>query len=54
MKIEAITILKNLTKNILLNSNKFLFFKYINNIIELNQDEMDVAMGMIIKPILLK
>ena len=47
-------ILKNLTKNILLNSNKFLFFKKINKIIELNQDEIVVAIGIIIKPTLLK
>jgi hypothetical protein len=52
--IEAKTIFKNLTKKILLNLNKFLFFKQINNIIELNHDEIEVAIGIIIKPIFLK
>jgi|TARA_B100001059_G_scaffold67754_1_gene64587 hypothetical protein len=46
--------LKNLIKNILLNENKFLFFKKINNTIELNQEEIVVAIGIIIKPKLLK
>ena len=45
-------IFKNLTKNILLNLNKFLFFKNINNMIELNQDEKVVAIGIIINPII--
>ena len=40
--------------NISLNLNKFLFFKYKNKIIELTQDEIVVAIGIIIKPILLK
>ena len=52
--IDAKIILKNLIKNILLNENKFLFFKKINNIIELNQEEIVVAIGIIIKPKLLK
>jgi hypothetical protein len=38
----------------LLNENKFLFFKKINNIIELNQEAIVVAIGIIIKPRLLK
>jgi hypothetical protein len=42
--------LKNLIKNISLNENKFLFFKKINNTIELNQEEIVVAIGIIIKP----
>ena len=36
---------------ILLNENNFLLLKYINKIIELNQDEIDVAIGIIINPI---
>ena len=52
--IEANIILNNLIKNISLNSNKPLLFKYINKTKELNQDEIDVAIGIIIKPILLK
>ena len=54
MTIDEKIILINLIKNILLNWNKFLFFKKINKIIELNQDDIDVAIGIIIKPILLK
>ena len=54
MKIEAMTILKNFIKNILLNENKFLFFKRTNKIIPLNQDEIVVAIGIIINPISLK
>ena len=52
--IEAKVILKNFTKNILLNLNKSFFFRNKNKIIELNHDEIDVAIGMIIKPMLLK
>ena len=52
--IEAKIIFKNLIRNTLLNSNKSLFFKKINKIIELNQDEIVVAIGIIIKPMLLK
>ena len=44
----------NLIINILLKANKFLFFKNINRIIALNQDDIDVAIGMMIKPISLK
>jgi len=38
----------------LLNENKFLFFKKRNKIIELNQDEIVVAIGIIMKPIFSK
>ena len=34
--------------------NKFLFFRYIKSTIALNHDEIEVAIGIIIKPILLK
>ena len=54
MTIDEKIILINLIKNVSLNWNKFLFFKKINKIIELNQDDIDVAIGIIIKPILLK
>ena len=52
--IDAMIILTKLTKNILLKENKFRFFKNKNNSIELNQEEIDVAIGIIIKPTLLK
>ena len=52
--IDTKIIFVNLIKNILLNWNKSLFFKKINNNIELNHDEIVVAIGIIIKPILLK
>ena len=48
------TILINLEKKIKLNLNKFSFFKKINNKIELNQDDIVVAIGIIINPIFLK
>ena len=54
IKIDAKRILKKFLIKILLNENNFLLLKYINKIIELNQDEMDVAIGIIIKPISLK
>ena len=54
MKIEAMIILKNFIKNILLNENKFLFFKKTNKITPLNHDEIVVAIGIIINPISLK
>ena len=54
MIIDAIIILIKLTKNILLKENKFRFFKNKNNNIELNQEEIDVAIGIIIKPNSLK
>jgi hypothetical protein len=44
----------NLIKKISLNSNKFLLYKKINKIIELNQEEIVVAIGMIINPMILK
>ncbi len=43
-------IFKNLTIKILLKEKRFLFFKKINNNKELIQDEMVVAIGMIINP----
>ena len=50
----AKTMLKNLTKKSLLKSNKFLFFKVTNKIIELNHEETLVAIGIMINPISLK
>ena len=47
-------ILKKFFMNILLNENNFLLLKLIYKIIELNQDEIDVAIGIIINPISLK
>ena len=47
-------IFESFTKNILLKENHLLFFKKTNNKIALNQEEIDVAIGMIINPILLK
>ena len=52
--IEQRIIFINLFKNILLNLNKSLFRKLINNTIELNQDDIVVAIGIIMKPTLLK
>ena len=52
--IDAKVILKNFTKKFLLNSNKFLFLKKMNKTIALNQEEIEVAKGIIIKPLLLK
>ena len=54
IKVDAKTILKKFLIKILLNENNFLLFKYINKIMELNQDETDVAIGIIIKPTSLK
>ena len=51
---EAITILINLLINSKLKSNKFCFFKEINNKIELNQEDIVVAIGIIINPTVLK
>ena len=48
------TIFKSLIKKIWLNLNKLLFLRKINSNKELNQEEMEVAMGIIIKPISLK
>ena len=46
-----IIILINLFKNTLLKLNKLSFFKKKNNTIQLNQDDIVVAIGIIIKPI---
>ena len=54
MIITEKTILINLEKKIKLNLNNLSFFKKINNKIELNQDDIVVAMGIIINPIFLK
>ena len=54
IEIEAKRILKKFFIKILLNENNLLLLKNINKIIELNQDEMDVAIGIIINPISLK
>ena len=43
-----------LIRNILLKENKFLFFKKINSNKAFNHDEIDVAIGIMIKPISLK
>ena len=52
--IDEKIILTKLIENFLLNLNKFLFFKKKNKTKELNHEEIVVAMGIIIKPILLK
>ena len=52
--IEENKILKNLEINTKLKLKKLSFFKKINNKIELNQEEMVVAIGMIINPTFLK
>ena len=54
IKIDAKRILNKFFMKILLNENNFLLVKYINKIIELNQDEIDVAIGIIINPTSLK
>ena len=54
ISIEAITILTNLIKNILLKEKRSLFFRNTNNNIALNHDEIVVAIGIIINPISLK
>ena len=51
---EANKILINLFKNTKLKLNKFFVFRKINNKIALNQDDMVVAIGIIIKPTSLK
>ena len=51
---DAKRILNKFLMKILLNENNFLLLKYINKIIELNQDEIDVAIGIIINPMSLK
>ena len=50
----AAKILINLSMKIKLKLNKFFFFKKINKKIALNQDDIVVAIGIIIKPICLK
>ena len=52
--IEAIIILKNLMINILLKQNNPLFLRKTNSKNELNQEEIVVAIGMIINPTSLK
>ena len=54
MNIDAIRILINLFINIELKLNKLSFFRKTNNKIQLNQDDIVVAIGIIINPILLK
>ena len=54
IKIDAIIILTNLTKKKLLKLKRHLFFRKINNKIALNQDDIVVAIGMIINPTSLK
>ena len=52
--IEAKNILINFIKNIPLKRNKLLWYKQINKNIELTHEEIVVAIGIIIKPMLLK
>ena len=47
-------ILKKLIIKYLLKLNRFLFFRKINKIIELNHEDIDVAIGIIINPTVLK
>ena len=54
MSREEIIIFISFTKKVLLNENHLLFLKKTNNNIALNHEEIDVAIGMIINPILLK
>ena len=51
---EEISVLKNFEKKSELKSKYLSFFKKINNKIELNQDDIVVAIGIIINPIFLK
>ena len=51
---EANAILKEFRKKNLFKLKKLSFFKNINNTIELNQEEILVAIGMIMNPIFLK
>ena len=44
----------NLLTNIRLKEKKSFFFRKINKIIELNHDDIEVAIGIIINPKLLK
>ena len=50
MIIDATAILVNLFINIELNSKKFNLFKKKNNKIQLNHDDIVVAIGIIINP----
>ena len=54
INIDAIKILINLLTKIKLKEKKLFFFKKISKIIALNQDDIEVAIGIIINPILLK
>ena len=54
IKKETKIIFKNLDRKILLNSNNLFFFRKINKTIELNHEEIVVAMGIMINPTLLK
>ena len=54
LKVFFQIILKSLVKKFRLKSNNFFLFKNKNKTIELNQDDIEVATGIIIKPISLK
>ena len=54
MAIDAIKILMNLSIKIKLKLNRFFFLSKINKNIALNQEDIVVAIGIIIKPISLK
>ena len=54
MAIDAIKILMNLPIKIKLKLNKFFFLSKINKNIAFNQEDIVVAIGIIIKPISLK
>ena len=54
INIDAPHILIKLIRNILLKENKFLFFRKINSNNAFSQDEIVVAIGMMMKPISLK
>ena len=54
MNIDANKIFENLTKKVLFKLNKSLFLRKIKSKTALNQDEIVVAIGIIIKPMLLK
>ena len=54
MIVEAAKILTNLSIKIKLKLNKFFLFNKINKKIAFNQEDIEVAMGIIMKPISLK
>ena len=54
IKIDAKRILKKFIIKVLLNEKSLLLLKKMNKIRELNQDEIDVAIGIIMKPTSLK